>query len=233
VLALAALALPAATCGPDALGSFTESYAKAYCHRAFACCAAADAPTATNAATEAACVTNAGTRLGKEGPTLVADGLLRFDSRAAAQCLKDLEGACSAVFEPKFGRLIPCGDVFVGAVPLGGPCDDDFVCASDDCEGQMCVVRPTPCATVTCAAGQYCDSAGTCEPLGAVGDDCRAHQCAAELACLVSSYKCATPLADGQTCGYPSDCAGSCTLLTAPSLPTSGGTCRPGLCQGP
>jgi hypothetical protein len=226
-LALAVLALP--TCSPDALGSFTESYSKAVCRRAFECCSPADAMTALNAPDEASCVTKNATRLGKEGPQLVADGLLRFDSQAASQCLKDLEGTCSAVFEPKFGRLIPCNDVFVGAVPLGGPCDDDFVCASNDCEGQTCVVRPTPCAAVVCAADQSCDSTGTCQPLSAAGGDCRTHQCAADLTCVGSTYTCATPLADGQACTYPYDCAGSCTDISATG---PAGTCRPGLCQG-
>jgi hypothetical protein len=232
LLVVAALAVADATCGEDALGSFTSSYASAVCRRAFECCSAADAMRAVNAADEAACVAKMGTSIGRAGPELVAMGQVRFDSVAASQCLKDLAGSCNAVFEPKFGRLIPCQDVFVGAVPLGGPCDGDFPCASNDCESQMCVVRPNPCAAVTCGAGQFCDATGACQPLGGVGADCHTRQCAADLTCLVSSYTCATPIADGQACTYPYDCAGSCTQLT-PGLTGQTGTCRPGLCQGP
>jgi hypothetical protein len=230
LLALALL-VPGATCGgQDAVQSFADSYAKAVCRRAFECCTPADAMAALNAATESACVAKLGANSSKIGPELIATGQLRFDSTAASQCLKDLEGACSAVFDPRFGRVIPCNDVFVGAVPLGGPCDDDFVCASSDCEGQQCIVRPNPCAAVTCAADQFCDGTGACQPRGGVGADCHAVQCASDLTCVASTTQCATPGADGDTCTSPFDCAGSCTQMTY--SPGKTGTCRPGLCQG-
>jgi hypothetical protein len=229
-LALAALTLPGATCGPDALGSFTQSYWSAVCRRAFECCTPTDATSAVHAADQATCLANA-KKAESSAAQVVGAGLLRFDASAASRCLKDLEGTCGAVFDPKFGRLIPCNDVFVGATPLGGPCDEDATCASGDCESQMCVVRPTPCATVTCAADQFCDGAGTCQPLSAAGGDCRSHQCAAGLTCVASTDQCATPLADGQPCTYPYDCAGSCTE-TVPAPAGQTGMCRPGLCQG-
>jgi len=228
---LVAAALPGATCGEDALQSFAGSYAEAVCRRAFECCSPTDLQTALNVADRTSCVSKLAANLGQNGSELVAMDQLRFDSAAASRCLKDLENACNAVFEPRYGRLIPCTDFLVGAVPLGGPCDDDFVCASSDCEGQQCIVRATPCATVTCAADQFCDSTGACQPRGAVGADCRKVQCASDLTCLASTSECATPGADGDACTYPYDCAGSCTQTSF--SPGKTGTCRPGLCQGP
>ncbi len=217
------------SCGSDAVQTYTVAYARAYCGRVFACCNAADLASLTPAPDEAACektVTTVG--LGNIEQA-IADGLVRFDAAAGQRCLADLQQACDVIFDPKLGRLLPCEDVYPGAVPLGGACDDDFVCASDDCEEQMCAVRGG-CATLACAPDHFCGSlVAGCQPRVGLGEPCPTGvECDATLTCTAGA--CAAPLADGQPCASPFDCAGSCTVNTA-AAPT--GTCRPGLCQGP
>src|SRR5262249_34129613 len=141
-LAIVLAQASSATCGSDGLQSFSSDYASAFCHRAFQCCATADLPLVAHATSEATCVTMMRNTLDKNGAQAIAMGLVRFDAAAARQCLAAFQSACSAIFDAKFGRISACADVFVGAVPLGGPCDDDFVCESNDCESQSCVTRP-------------------------------------------------------------------------------------------
>src|SRR5450432_889466 len=231
-MAVATASLVAAaglSCGGDSFDTFVDSYTSAACKRVFACCAPADVKLATTGTDEASCVAMGRATLHGEAAQSIAMGLIRYDAAAGQKCLADLQQGCPAVFDPTFGRLVVCGDVFPGARPLGAPCEDlDFICASGDCEG-TCVERPPGCAPMSCTPDQFCvNPVMGCQPRAALGAACGSIECAVGLTCATGAT-CATPLPDGQPCSSSIDCAHTCTTNSA-GPPT--GVCRPGICQG-
>ena len=211
----------APACGGNAFDSFVDQYARAFCHRTYQCCAPADR---TGSASEADCAQMLAATMRQTSKAVIGLGLVRYDPDAGDRCLAHLQAdACPSVFTRSFGRLTGCDNFLPGTGALGAVCDDDFVCASGDCEGQHCVVRPAGCP-----ANQYRDSStNQCQAGKGGGEPCVPGQCDSSLACV--SGQCAEPLADGQPCTETSVCAGTCTV-TQPGQGT--GTCRPGICQG-
>jgi hypothetical protein len=224
--------LPAvlASCDPngaDAFVAFANNYARAVCHRMFECCAPTDAVSLSHATDEAGCVTVLVNGAKQNGVPPLNAGIVRFDASAATQCLADVQAACSTVFSGEFGSVVTCDRILVGTGALGSACDDDFVCASSDCESQRCVVRPTfvnPCSTT-----QFFDVvANVCTPLGDVGATCTlSGQCLSTLTCL--GGHCAARQTNGQPCNLPDQCTGTCTAV---SNTPGAGMCRAGFCQG-
>jgi hypothetical protein len=229
-VALAALGgVLSSSCDSDGLGAFggfADSAAGAICHRTFECCADVDAVALTTVTDEAACAKAYAQSLRRRGADAINLRLARYDAAAGAQCLDDLNGPCSALFSRSSGSLVPCQHVFVGTGVLGAVCDDDFVCESNACEGQRCVLRPT---AMTCPAMEFFDATqGGCLPVLDPGAACTLDkQCAAGLACL--DGMCAPQRSDGEPCNLPSQCTGTCSVAR---LTPGGGMCRPAFCQG-
>jgi hypothetical protein len=215
------------SCGGGAVESFLSEYSQAVCHRIHECCASGDAPSPLKDTDEASCFA-AYADFRHEIQSAMSYHLVRFDSAVGSQCLARLRtSACQEVFDGMYGVQRVCGNAFPGTGRLGDPCDDDFVCESNDCVGQSCVTRP--CSTQAgCLATEYCSSGTRCLPLLAPGDPCTdSDSCGNGGACL--EKKCAPRRQDGETCRSPRECVGTCTIRGSIQ---AAGTCRPGLCQG-
>jgi hypothetical protein len=227
LLALTAL-LGCGSSGDD-YDTFVDRYAQAVCHRAFSCCRPADLMRVHQTGDEASCAAGAAMRGHQEAAELLRYGLVRFDANAGKKCLDLLASAgCGQLFGAKYGTLDGCPNFLPGTTPLGGACDDDFVCESNWCVSQSC--RPRPCAA-GCPAGQVCDGESSCIAATPLGGTCSAltGACTAGTVCL--DQQCASPRAEGASCKHVDDCAGTCDLSPTTD-PSATGTCRPGLCQG-
>src|SRR5450432_2742654 len=157
-MAVATASLVAAaglSCGGDSFDTFVDSYTSAACKRVFACCAPADVKLATTGTDEASCVAMGRARLHGEVAESIAMGLIRYDPAAGQKCLADLQQACPAVFNPTFGRLAVCGDLFPGAMPLGA------ACGSSECAVGLTCATGATCATPL-PDGQPCSSSIDC-----------------------------------------------------------------------
>lgn len=217
-------------CGGPAGGSidsFVPEYAQAVCHRVFGCCAEADRPRGIPGPDENSCASTTAEMLRKNLALSLQYNEVKFDGEAGVRCLAKLRtGACSELFDGAYGSLVACADVFTGPRQLGEACDADFVCASGDCEGQTCVVRPCS-GPNQCAVTEYCSSK-VCVPRVAIGDAC-IFDGACPVGAICSQGKCAPRRQIGESCATPKECTESCSS-TAPG--PSMGVCRAGRCQG-
>jgi hypothetical protein len=216
--------------GKDAVSneSFFADYAQASCHRVYECCAEGDRPRSTPGPDEAGCASATKESLRMNITLALEYNEVKFDADAAVRCLAKLRtGTCPEIFDGAYGSLVACPDVFTGARQLGDVCDADFMCASGDCEGQRCVVRP--CSSSHCAASDHCSAATeTCVPRGVTGDACWFDDaCAVGAICLQG--KCTPRRQIGEACTNPGECTGTCSS-NPPAQPM--GACRPGRCQG-
>lgn len=224
------LALMLAGCGSSAddFDSFIDRYAQASCHRIFTCCQAADLARVHQTGDEASCAAGVAMR-GRQAIGPLLNYGVRFDAAAGKKCLDLLASAsCGQIFGAKYGTLDGCPNFLPGTTPLGGACDDDFVCESNWCVSQSC--RPRPCAP-GCPAGQVCDGESTCIAATPLGGACSALRGACTTGTVCLDQQCAPPRADGAMCKNADDCAGTCDLLPTTD-PSATGMCRPGLCQG-
>jgi hypothetical protein len=169
---------------------------------------------------EATCTAEMTENARNNAQTLVAGGLGYFEN-AARRCLELFAyGSCGAIFEPHYGSLIACQDVFAATGGLGASCEVPRQCTSGACSGGACVEASA------CPSGQVVDRDGECHPRVALGETCIASvQCPAGAACASGVCKLRQPA--GASCSTPEDCAGTCGTTGADVS-----TCRVGLCSG-
>jgi hypothetical protein len=213
----------AAVLAPEDYVVFSLAFSRLYCRRVFSCCNDADRAGITAMDDEETCVRKENDVVYGVGEDYLMRGVSFYDRDTATACFTALtNGPCSAVFSRENGRLLACQGVLKGLTPNGGDCEGDIECLSGRCGGNGCA----PAFAAQCTADQFFDGkAAMCVPRHQLDGSCfSASDCVPGLTCLAA--KCATPLADGQKCISPKDCAGTCTMLNG------NGVCRPGLCGG-
>ncbi len=224
VLCVGALASSCADDPSAAYVSFAARYAKAVCLRASTCCASADF-VALYGTDQTTCERKVAGNP-DEAREAFSTGLVRFDRGAAEDCLaRIITDTCPLVYRP-----LPAScpvNATVGTRKIGEVCDADFMCASRNCTGQLCVERPAPLCDV-CLSGEYCGAAGCTTVVPAGGACTYSPMCEASGACV--NLVCAGLVSDGGSCTSGRDCAtGTCSNIV---VPAAAGTCRPSLCQG-
>jgi hypothetical protein len=223
--ALVALVLGLA-CGPSrpvedpiVLESFLGDFAQAFCHRVYSCCESMDVAAVSPGTDEEECTAQmTGFAKGNADFLLGFRGIV-FDADNARRCLDVLRhGACTSIFEPHYGSIIPCQDLFPGTREAGEHCEDDQECLSGRCGGS-CAAAPVP----TCPSAEYVDrAANLCVARHGDGTTCNdTRECITGDCC--SDAVCVARARDGELCGVPDRCIGTCG---------AGGFCRPGYCRG-
>lgn len=208
---------------PLELEEFVSAFGQEYCHRIYNCCGAADLATVSPGENESTCAEQmAGFARANAAFLLSYHGIV-FDPAHASRCLGILRSAaCPTIFEPRFGALITCQDIFPGALTPGEECDDDHECVSGRCDAGQCSAAPLP----ECSKGQFLDEArAVCVQRHALGEDCsQASECGVDATCV--HEVCVKPYAEGTPCESLGDCEGTCA-----SMP-DGNRCRTGFCRG-
>ncbi|HVU50561.1 MAG TPA: EB domain-containing protein [Polyangia bacterium] len=228
--AAAVAALGAGGCGsssnepdpaPISLDEFPAAFAKAYCHRVYSCCRPEDRIVASPGDDEATCTTEMTENASDNARLLFSFGGVGYFEDRARRCLEVLAyGPCGAIFEPGYGSIIACQDVFAGTRALGERCEDSHQCLSGACAGAECV------EAAACGADAVVDLDNQCQPRAALGGPCFFDaQCPATAACVADVCKLRGPV--GAACTSPADCTGTCA-------PTDAGApaCRVGFCAG-
>jgi hypothetical protein len=206
------------------LGQFVISFGQAFCRRIYSCCEAADVQTVSPGTDERTCAAEMAAFAQSNAEFLLSYHGIVFDPAHASHCLDVLnEAACAEIFEPRFGTLTACQDVFPGSLPAGDGCDDGHECLSSRCSSGACTAEGPP----TCAATQYLDdSIDICLRRHALGASCSAiDQCEAGDTCV--NDLCVEPLEDGAPCTLRHECVGTCR-----PGPDGRSFCRTGYCRG-
>lgn len=226
VVALAHLACSGSGGSTASVQGFADAYAHAICTRAANCCTAGDFQTLAGGS-QAACLQHISANM-DTNLQLVQVGIQRYDPVAGAECVQKIQSAdCPVVFSTVHDASDPCARIIVGAAALGGACDGDYFCQSEDCESQRCVTPP--CTAGSCPAGQYCIVNTGCAAMVAEGNPCTGDDmCGSTDACLGSV--CSPLLVDGAVCTASRQCQNATC-----ALPSGGAakTCRQPYCQGP
>jgi hypothetical protein len=222
--------LAGVACGPSRapyepleLEEFIGTFALDYCHRIYTCCNAVDLPTVSPGTSETTCTAEMTGFARANATFLLAHHGIVFDPAKAASCLALLEGAaCSTIFEPRFGALVACQDIFPGSLAAGEECDDDHECASARCDSGECRAGAPP----ACSDEQFLDETrDVCIQRHELGAPCTLPtECLNGAACVHDV--CVEPLADGLACEGLLDCEGTCAATQGQYL------CRPGYCRG-
>ncbi len=221
-LTLALVGAAGVGCGPTppsvTLESFPLQFARGYCHRVYACCAAPDRSLTSPGSDEASCVAGMTDAASMNADLLFSFGGVGFIEPAAEHCLDVLSsGRCEDIFTSSSGQLIACQDVFAGLRPLGALCGDGRQCISAVCANAACAV-PVSCATTDVVSDD-----NTCIARVAIGAACTlSAQCPAGAACV--SAICTQRLLDGAPCSQTEACVGACGPPAANALV---GACRP------
>jgi hypothetical protein len=207
-----------AGCMNPALGFFYQ-YAEQYCAKIFACCSSQPE---TGFGSQEECEGFVG---GLAGSLLTADiqaNWIRMDVSKADACISHIsarfeaesceetnahfpleETACRGLFTGLLGEGDVCGqaDEDGGVISSKYACTDGLICHSPDAGLPVCVTAPV--------AGEACESFGS-------------RVCASGLACV--GGVCAAPLAVGEACNAPSECAsGVCDGTCVTGLAICGG----------
>jgi hypothetical protein len=141
----------------------------------------------------------------------IDDGSVKYDSRAAAECIDAISERACEDFDQ---RDIPeCEDAVKGTVPVNEECEIDA-----QCEGsRICVV-------------DTCPAMGTCEERGSAGVPCSDDdECADGLVCSEATSLCAPPKHDGEACGgnVEAQCDGGLACQGESKDEMRTGTCTP------
>lgn len=166
----------------------------------------------------------------------LAEGLLRYDPRAAAACLAGLAdryAGCDASTVDK-PVVAACAKVLIPQSPVGGQCEAGIaacvpgsICVNDRCValgqlGQGC----QPNGSLSCDAGLFCpiQFPYVCTTLFPVGQACpNGIGCAAGAYCtqMQTSYVCTAYARLGEPCSASKLCDPAASLLCLPA-----GTCQ-------
>src|SRR5262245_23279521 len=173
-----------AACGggssPGSLDTLPGDFAHAYCTKAFACCTMADIAIrfqGLSITDEASCEHTYSALLTlatAQTKSDISKGTVTYDSAAASACLDALAAESCPEFARSEGNLGEgsCPNPFQGKVADGMPCDNDAVCTSGYCEGDVQAPQPMN---------------GTCKQLPTMGQPCPDFTCAAHLRCDLST----------------------------------------------
>ena len=159
-------------------------------------------------------------------PADVESGKIRYDSRAARECLVAVR-AYDCQLSTKTPEPTSCNEALRGTIAEGGSCLDSSECASRNCNLDGCAFG-TCCAGLceaqaafgaacrsgvgACVPGAYCKTdgvtaTGTCVAELGAGEACRLafDECSPNLACVVADSTsgigtCSTLPAEGQPC---------------------------------
>ena len=212
--ALLAAVVMAASCSSssDVSGTdYARQLAPALCGLLFRCCSSAERIAIDGNATDPAGCEADFLRQGTKAAMLTAQGVsgLSYSGTKARRCLDAIEAAsCTFIDDGSFATA--CGDVYVGAIPIGqacfgsGYCQAGLVCAFDvpDSEAGTCRVAGAlgeSCSVGTCGSGLYCATTGTCamsKDRGAVcagSQECATRFCGADQTCGAAPLACAGP----------------------------------------
>lgn len=193
-LIAAALGTGCSTCGRtverDALD---EELPEPICQKIFECCSQAEVLASQRVSfdDQAGCVATYQASVAAVFVPALTDaedgGRARYDARAAADCISDLESStCEAFSEQFLGGLI-CGEMIEPRVRVGQTCKVNFECTRGTCvienfeteegtcrvlpgEGEQCLTRPGGTDQL-CAGGLICVD-DTCLPPGTPGTPC-------------------------------------------------------------
>jgi hypothetical protein len=228
-LALACLA----ACGPGSYTEFRDELVTRSCDRDRRC--GVIGATESCGVPEALALTAAGPL---DVPSAISDGRLRFDARAAQDCL---DAMASAPCDPAAAALhlrAKCHAVVRPNVATGGACDTDDECVGGHCVACRCFAWPPPGNACTRGAAgcdptvEYCGGdPATCRLHKQAGDDCEEDdECAFPLVCrrVDKRIQCGnlSQLSDGKpcdggVCGDDSYCApsGRCAVRHGENAP--------------
>lgn len=161
--------------------AFAKSFEQAYCERAVRCGWMPDVQT---------CVGVTGLETAQINADLAAKRAA-FNEAATQKCISAF--ATMACDGSELALEENCNPVFTGTVEVGGACQSNTVCISQDCE------YPEDCdRSQTCCSGQ-------CQGLKkAIGDGCAEAEECQSYRC--SEGKCAPLLEAGEACSSYSDC---------------------------
>jgi hypothetical protein len=203
------------------LDEFPAAFAQGYCRRVFSCCRPQDRSLASPGDDEASCTAQMTENVRDNAQSLLDGGGLGYFEDAAQRCLQLFAyGPCGALFEPGYGSLVACQDVFAATGALGDLCEDPRQCTSGACVGGVCVEGGT------CPAGQVPDRDNECYPRAALGGVCiNKVQCPSGTACGGGMCVMRRPI--GSPCAQPEECTGTCAPNTE-----GASTCRVGYCSG-
>lgn len=209
---------------PIELEEFVDAFGLEYCHRVYTCCGAADVATVSPGSSEVACAQEMSGFARANAAFLLSYHGIVYDQAHAARCLQTLRtAACSAIFEPRFGALLACQDIFPGTLRAGEECDDGHECASGRCDLAQCGAAPIP----TCSEAQFLDeSRVVCVQRHELGEACsQSGECGLDATCVHDV--CVEPYSEGTPCEALQDCEGTCA-----SMPDGDRLCRVGFCRG-
>ncbi len=203
------------------LDEFPAAFARRYCHRVYGCCRSEDRAVASPGTDEASCTDQMTENATDNATLLLSFGGVGYFGDVAERCLALLDrGACTDIFDPTYGSLVACQDVFAGTRVLDASCEDARQCLSGACTG-----RCAPPAT--CAADEIIGGDNQCLPRVAGGAACTlSAQCPTGDACVAEVCKARGAL--GAPCTVAEDCAGTCD----PASGTAPPKCRVGYCTG-